>query len=143
VRAKSGLSVEHISARAAGYGISGVTVDGHDVLQVYDAVSEALQQARAGAGPLLVEVMVDRWTAHSVNDPDIYRTEEERTQARKIDPLQEYEAVLVARNLLDEAGQAALRAELGAQLEAAVEYAEGCAEPDRGDMLFGVYKEGV
>lgn len=141
VKSDFALSVEHISERAAGYNLPGVTVDGRDVLKVYETVSEALTRARRGEGPTLVEVLVNRWSAHSANDPDIYRTEEDREDARKIDPIAEYESVLQAKGLLDEAHKKAVRGEITARLEAAVDYAETCTEPGYAEMVYGVYQE--
>jgi TPP-dependent pyruvate/acetoin dehydrogenase alpha subunit len=141
VRSDFALSVDHISERAAGYSIPGITVDGHDVLKVHETISLALGRARNGEGPQLVEVMVNRWSAHSGNDPDIYRTDEERANAREIDPLREYEAVLESRGLVDEAYRNTVRDEILAELDAAIDYAESGTEPDYSAMTFGVYKE--
>lgn len=135
------LSVEHISQRAAGYNMPGVTIDGRDVLKVYETVSEALERARQGGGPSLVEAMVDRWSAHSANDPDIYRTDEQRAAIRKIDPIKVYEAVLEVRGLLDHGKRHAVRQEVLEELDAAIEYAESCTEPGFEDLMFGVYDE--
>jgi len=140
VRSDFALSVEHISERAGGYSIPGITVDGHDVLKVHEAVSAAMERARDGEGPSLVEAMVDRWSAHSGNDPDIYRTDEERAKAREIDPLGEYEAVLEARGLANEAYRNSVRDEITAELDAAIDYAESGTEPDFEAMVSGVYK---
>ncbi len=137
------LSVDHISKRAPGYDIPGVTINGRDVLKVYETVSDALARARRGEGPALVEVLVDRWLAHSGNDPDIYRTDEERADARKIDPIQEYEAVLRERGVLTDSVKKKVYDEINARLEAAVEFAENGTEPDYENMVAGVYKEGV
>lgn len=62
-------SVQHISVRAAGYGMPGVTVDGQDVLAVYDAVDEAVRRARAGEGPSLVETLTYRFENHAIGMP--------------------------------------------------------------------------
>ncbi|OGO15232.1 MAG: hypothetical protein A2Z14_08430 [Chloroflexi bacterium RBG_16_48_8] len=141
VRSEYAIPVEHISARAAGYGFPGVTIDGRDVLKVYEAVSKALEKARKGGGPTLIEAMVDRWTAHSANDPDIYRTDEEREEARKIDPIHEYEKVLEDKNILDEEKREEIRSEISAQIEEAVAYADSCTEPGYEELVYGVYKE--
>jgi pyruvate dehydrogenase E1 component alpha subunit len=134
------LSVERISDRAAGYSIPGVTIDGRDVLGVHETVTEALDRARNGDGPTLIEVMVDRWSAHSGNDPDIYRSEEQRTAARAVDPIREYETLLEARGLLNEQLKQQVRAEINAELEEAIDYAENGTEPDFEAMVSGVYK---
>jgi pyruvate dehydrogenase E1 component alpha subunit len=89
---------------------------------------------------MLVEVMVNRWSAHSGNDPDIYRTDEERAEAREIDPLREYEVVLESRGLMDEAYRNSVRDELMAELDAAIDFAESGTEPDFEAMVSGVYK---
>lgn len=141
VSAEFALSVKQISDRAPGYSIPGVTIDGRDVLKVHETVSQALERARQGEGPSLVEVTVDRWTAHSGNDPDIYRTDEERAAVRQIDPIQEYEAVLEARGLLGREGREAILEEVTAQIDEAIDYAERCSEPDYEDMVYGVYEE--
>jgi TPP-dependent pyruvate/acetoin dehydrogenase alpha subunit len=141
VKSDFALSVDRISKRAAGYSIPGITVDGRDVVKVHEAVSGALKRARNDEGPALVEVMVNRWSAHSANDPDIYRTDEERTKAREIDPLRDYEAILEARGLVDETYRQAVHDEIMADLDAAIDYAESCTEPGYNAMTFGVYKE--
>jgi TPP-dependent pyruvate/acetoin dehydrogenase alpha subunit len=141
VRSEFAIPVEQISIRAAGYGFPGMTIDGRDVLKVYETTSEALDRARSGGGPTLIEAMVDRWTAHSANDPDIYRTDEEREVAKKIDPIREYEKVLEEKNLLDEEKKVEIRNRISAQIEEAVTYADSCSEPGYEELIFGVYKE--
>jgi TPP-dependent pyruvate/acetoin dehydrogenase alpha subunit len=141
VPASSAVSVEQISVRASGYGIPGVTIDGRDVLKVYETVSEALERARNGEGPSLIEATVDRWGGHSANDPDIYRTDEDRAEARKIDPIIEYEKVLEGKKLLDDKKKKQFRDEITAEINEAVAYAESCTEPDFEDLIYGVYKE--
>jgi len=141
VRSEFAIPVEHISIRAVGYGFEGITIDGRDVLKVYETTSEALHKARQGGGPTLIEAMVDRWTAHSANDPDIYRTDEEREAARKIDPIREYEKVLEKEKILDEAKKEEIHHEITRLLDEAVAYADRCSEPGYEEMIHGVYKE--
>jgi TPP-dependent pyruvate/acetoin dehydrogenase alpha subunit len=139
VKANFALSVENISERAAGYGMPGVTIDGRDVLKVHEAVAEALERARRGEGPMVVEARVDRWTAHSANDPDIYRTDDDRAEARQIDPIAEYESVLEGNGLLSDGDKESIRDEIKTMLDKAIAYAEGCTEPDYASMVSGVY----
>src|SRR6266851_5698276 len=79
---------ESIAGRAAGYGIPGVRVDGNDVLAVYEAARQAVERARAGQGPTLVEAVTYRWGGHSMraNLPD-YRTKEEEREWMERDPI--------------------------------------------------------
>lgn len=141
VSADYALSVKHISQRATGYGIPGVTIDGRNVLEVYEAVSGALERARHGGGPMVVEAMVDRWSAHSANDPDTYRTDEERAELRKVDPIGNYESLLEGKGLLDEDTKREIREEITADLDAAIDYADAGTEPGFSHMTYGVYKE--
>jgi len=141
VRSEFAIPVEQISVRAAGYGFPGITIDGRDVLKVYETTAAALERAREGGGPALIEAMVDRWTAHSANDPDIYRTDEEREEAKKIDPILEYEKVLEGKKILDEAKKEEIQAEITNRLDEAVAYADSCTEPGYEELIYGVYKE--
>ena len=71
------FNIERIGDRAASYGMPGVTVDGNDVLTVYDAVKQAVDRARNGGGPSLIETVTYRWRGHSKSDANRYRTKEE------------------------------------------------------------------
>lgn len=141
VRASYGLSVKYLSDRAQGYGIPGVTIDGRDVVKVYETVSEAMESARQGKGPVLVEALVDRWSAHSVNDPDLYRTDEERSRVKTRDPLKEFESELQQRSLLTAEDIERTAQELEAEFKSAIEYAESCTEPGIECLGFGLYKD--
>jgi len=70
-------SVKPLSVRSAAYGMPGETVDGNDVLAVYRAVQTAVEHARAGGGPSLIENVTYRWRGHSKSDRNVYRTQEE------------------------------------------------------------------
>ncbi|HUT21402.1 MAG TPA: thiamine pyrophosphate-dependent dehydrogenase E1 component subunit alpha, partial [Anaerolineae bacterium] len=74
---KRAFAIDRISDRAAAYGMPGTTVDGNDLLAVREAVSEAVQRARGGGGPSLIENVTYRWRGHSKSDANRYRTQEE------------------------------------------------------------------
>ncbi len=82
-----GVSAAHIADRAVGYGIPGQVVDGMDVLAVYRAVQQAVAHARAGAGPVLLDVVTYRYLGHSKNDKQLYRTPDEVKRWRQRDPI--------------------------------------------------------
>jgi len=90
--------VEHLSSRAAGYGIPGFTVDGNDAAVVYGAMQEPIRRARAGEGPTLVECMTFRHGGHHVNDPGLYLPAEQLERWKARDPL------IVLRERLARAG---------------------------------------
>jgi 2-oxoisovalerate dehydrogenase E1 component subunit alpha len=88
VPAAKEVSVKDVAVRAAGYGMPGVIVDGTDVLACYAAGRDAVERARTGGGPTLIEAKVTRLTAHSSDDQQTkYRTDEELAEGRAQDPL--------------------------------------------------------
>jgi acetoin:2,6-dichlorophenolindophenol oxidoreductase subunit alpha len=89
------MNVEHISTRAASYGIPGKTVDGNDVLAVYEAVLEADERARSGEGPSLVDCLSYRWRGHSKSDRNLYRTAQEIDDWKHKCPIKRFKKVLV------------------------------------------------
>jgi pyruvate dehydrogenase E1 component alpha subunit len=101
-----------IVARAAGYGIAGVRVDGNDVLAVYAVTRTALERARAGGGPTLIEAMTYRIGAHSTADDDTrYRERAEVDAWRQRDPIERYRRYLRSAGAIDEAFVTACEAE--------------------------------
>ena len=101
-----------ISAKAAPYGLAASAVDGMDVLAVEAAAKQAADFVRGGNGPYLLELRTYRFRAHSMADPDLYRSKEEIEEWKKRDPLALFEARLRAWGLLDDAGRARLEAEV-------------------------------
>ena len=113
-----------ISAKAAPYGLAASAVDGMDVLAVEAAAKQAAAFVRGGNGPYLLELRTYRFRAHSMADPDLYRSKEEIEEWKKRDPLALFEARLRAWGMLDDAGRARLEAEVSAEIEEAVRFAE-------------------
>jgi TPP-dependent pyruvate/acetoin dehydrogenase alpha subunit len=97
----SAFRLEHLATRAAGYGIVGVTVDGNDVQAVHDAAATAIEQARAGGGPTLLECVTYRHKGHSKSDRNVYRTRDEIADWQSRDPITQFEAAVVAAGSLD------------------------------------------
>jgi pyruvate dehydrogenase E1 component alpha subunit len=120
-RSQSQLDME---LRARGYGISAESVDGMDVEAVEEAVRRAAEAVRTGGGPHLVELKTYRFRAHSMADPDLYRTKEEIESWKERDPIALYSARLRDAGVLDDTALAALERDVAAELEAAVEFAE-------------------
>ena len=132
-----------ISRRAAGYGFPGVEVDGNDVLAVYGAAKEAFERARRGDGPTLIEAKTYRLTAHSSDDDDRrYREREEIEVWRQKDPIARFEKHLEESGLLDEEQKEEIADGIKAEIDEAVEYAEGTPYADPEEALERVYAEG-
>jgi pyruvate dehydrogenase E1 component alpha subunit len=124
------------SLRAAGYGFSGVEVDGNDVLAVYDAAVEAVERARAGEGPTLVEAVTYRMGFHNTTDnPSRYQDPAEFEEARQRDPIDRVIKYLTSLGLWSEERQRACTQDVAAQVDRAVEAAQGF-EGVRAEMLF-------
>jgi 2-oxoisovalerate dehydrogenase E1 component alpha subunit len=131
-----------VADRAAGYGIPGVTVDGADVLACYAAARDAVERARAGEGPTLIEAKVMRLTAHSSDDQQTkYRSEEELAAEKARDPLPLFRAQLRDAGILDDAAVAAITAEVKQVVDDATDYAEAQDDPDPATATRYVYAE--
>jgi 2-oxoisovalerate dehydrogenase E1 component alpha subunit len=96
------MPIDRVARRAEAYGMPGLSVDGFDALAVYEATRAAVERARRGEGPSLIEARVQRMTPHSSQDDDAYRAEDERRSAAEADPLPRLRADLIARGVLDE-----------------------------------------
>jgi acetoin:2,6-dichlorophenolindophenol oxidoreductase subunit alpha len=132
-----------VSARAAGYGMPGVTVDGNDAAAIHGAVSEAVRQARTGGGPTLIEAMTYRFNGHYFGDPQEYMPADERKAAKKKDPVKALRSQLIASGAASEVELAELEAGIAAELDAAVEAANAAPAPDEAELSTDVYAEGV
>jgi 2-oxoisovalerate dehydrogenase E1 component alpha subunit len=138
------VSVANVADRAAGYGIPGVVVDGADVLACYVASRTAVERARAGEGPTLIEAKVTRLTGHSSDDQQTkYRSEEELEAERARDPLPLFRRQLVDAGVLTEGVEAKVTADVTAAVEDATDYAESQPDPDPATATRYVYAEDV
>ncbi len=133
------IAIEHIAERAAAYGFPGVTVDGNDVVAVYEAVQTAVDRARAGEGPTLVESVTYRWKGHSKSDKNLYRTKDEIAEWRADDPIVDFERQVVQAGLLTDEELAQVRAEVMEEMRAAVRDANAAPDADPADLLDAVF----
>jgi len=139
---KKQMAVDNVSARAAGYGMPGVTVDGSHVLEVYAAARQAVARARGGEGPTLLEVKVPRLTAHSSDDrQERYRTAEDLAHARAQDPVHVFAAELRERGVLTPEGEQEIRARIQREVDLGTEIAEAAPLPDPATATRYVYFE--
>lgn len=134
------MAVADVAARAEGYGMPGVVVDGNDPVKVYEVMAAAVARARRGEGPTLVEAKTYRFVPHSSDDDDsAYRSREEVAEHKKSDPLITFEATLRDLGLLDDAKVANIRARVKAQVDDATRFAEKAPDPDPDTLLKHVY----
>jgi 2-oxoisovalerate dehydrogenase E1 component subunit alpha len=131
-----------VAARAEGYGIPGVTVDGSDVLACYAAAKTAVERARAGDGPSLIECKVTRLTGHSSDDQQTkYRSEEELAADRSLDPVPKFRTQLVDAGILTPEAEERIDASIKDAVHDATEYAEAQPDPHPSTAMRWVYAE--
>ena len=133
--------VKYVSDRAAAFNIPGVSIDGMDVFEVYQKTGEAIDRARAGGGPTLLEARTYRFLGHFVGDPQPYRTKEEVEQWKKRDPI-----LLFRKRVIDEGKFAAeeldaIDAAIKKEMEAAVQFARESPEPEIESALQDIFSE--
>ena len=131
--------MEDIATRAVAYSIPGVVVDGNDVFAVYEAVKTAVEQARSGEGPSLVECKTYRHRGHYEGDPQIYKTPEEVSYWKERDPIVQLRQKMTEANLATTTELDALEAEVKAEIEAAVEFAKQSPYPTVDQVTLDVY----
>jgi acetoin:2,6-dichlorophenolindophenol oxidoreductase subunit alpha len=128
-----------IADRAASYSIPGVTIDGYDVIAVYEAAGEAIARARRGEGPSLLEAKTWRYFGHFEGDQVTYRTAEQSAAYREHDPLTTFSAQAVDRGLLKQEEVDRMRSEAEQEVDRAIAFAEASPEPAPEDALTDVY----
>ena len=133
------MNIEKISMRAASYGIPGVTVDGNDVLAVYEAVLEADERARVGQGPSLVDCLTYRWRGHSKSDRNLYRTAQEIEEWKHKCPIRRFKKVLVDAAIMTNDEVEAIDQAAKTAVDRAAEEALTFPEPSPENMEDEVY----
>lgn len=132
-----------VSSRGASYGIPGVCVDGNDVLAVYEAADEAVQRARAGSGPTLIECRTYRTRSHAEGMRDVgYRTQAEVDEWKVRDPLTLLESRMLAENTAVASDFDAIETEIKTMVDEAVEFAKASPWPDAATATRYIFSEG-
>jgi pyruvate dehydrogenase E1 component alpha subunit len=128
-----------IADRAPGYGMAGIHVDGNDPIAMYGAAREAVERARAGDGPTLIEAMTFRFHGHVMGDAGNYIPKEEMAAAVAADPYPRFRAKLIADGLATGAALDAMEADIERQLDEAVDHALASPFPDLSELSTDVY----
>jgi len=132
-------AVRQVSDRAVGYGMPGVTVDGNDPVATYAAAREAIERARRGEGPTLIEAMTFRFHGHVFGDADAYMDKEQKAAAIAADPVPRYRAWLIEQGHATEAELAAIDETHGRNIAAAIEKALAAPFPDLSELRKDVF----
>jgi pyruvate dehydrogenase E1 component alpha subunit len=134
------VPVKDIADRAVSYGMPGMIADGMDFFDVYEKAGEAIERARKGEGPTLLECKTYRFYGHYIGDPMHYRSKEEAEDWKQNrDPLDRFEAKVLEAGLLDADDLREIDGEVARELEAAIESAEAAPLPSPEEVLTDVY----
>jgi pyruvate dehydrogenase E1 component alpha subunit len=133
------MPIEDIADRAAGYNIPSEIVDGNDVEAVYQATCVAVERARQGGGPSLIEAKTMRMMGHAIHDGAEYVPPELLAEWEKKDPVARYQAKLLAENVTDEDELNEIRKRAAIEIEDAIEFAEASPLPDPETVMDGIY----
>ena len=129
--AADGVAAKNIADRAQGYNIPGVIVDGNDALAVYEAVQEAIDRARKGEGPSLVECKTYRMGGHTVSDKTLYMPKEQTENWKKKDPIKRFREHLIVKSILTEQEADKLVQDTVAEVEESLQKAIDSPRPSR------------
>lgn len=136
------MAILDVASRAQGYGIPGVVVDGEDPVKVFEVMREAVERARSGAGPTLIEAKTYRFVPHSSDDDDrAYRTREEVQEWKKRDPVVTFQQRLLDEGILTPEAVEEIQRKVKAVVDDATDYAEKAPLPDPATLERYVYGE--
>lgn len=133
-------SVENIADRARAYNMPGVIVDGNDVLAVYEATKEAVERARKGGGPSLIEAKTYRIKGHFVGDPELYRTKEEVMKVfNETDPIKRFEKLLKENEIISNEDIENIRNKINEEIKEAIDFAKESPYPEPQELFEDLY----
>lgn len=135
----SATSVDWVADRAIAYGMPGIKVAHNDAVEVYDAAASAIERARRGQGPSLIEVKTDRYLGHFQGDPEVYRPKDEVNNLRKKDPIPKLAALLKSRGLMSNGDEAVIVARARQRVDEAFAFARASDYPAPQDALQDVF----
>lgn len=133
------MPIENIADRAPGYDIPGTIVDGNDVEAVYRATCEAVERARQGGGPSLIEAKTMRMLGHAIHDGAEYVPKELLAEWEKKDPVARYQARLLAEEVADKEELNEIRQRAAVEIEDAIDFAEASPHPEPDSVEEGIY----
>jgi len=133
--------IKRISDRKAAYGITGVTIDGNNLVDVYNVVSHFAEQCRKNKGPVLIEALTYRQRGHSKHDSQVYRTKEEVEQWKEYDPILRYREFLIESGIISEEEAKKIEEKAIEDIKAAAAFAEASPYPELSELETDVYAD--
>ncbi|MFX1521905.1 MAG: thiamine pyrophosphate-dependent dehydrogenase E1 component subunit alpha [Promethearchaeota archaeon] len=129
--------------RAKGYGMEGYSIDGNDVIEVYETTKKAVELAREGGGPSLIECKTYRWQGQTVTDPDIYRSEEEKREWKNKCPIERFKTRLIRGEVIDKTLIQKIEEDTLEEIELSFKFSRKSPKPDPSTVLEGIYKNPI
>jgi acetoin:2,6-dichlorophenolindophenol oxidoreductase subunit alpha len=142
-RYEKATAVAHVAERAASYDMPGVTVDGNDPQAMWHAAGEAVERARSGKGPTLLEATTFRFMGHYFGDPGAYIPKDEYAAALARDPMPTCRAAVLSTGAATEAQLTQFQQEIVAQIDDALKFAADSSVPELGEIDRDIYAQGV
>jgi len=135
-------NIPNLSIRASSYGFPGITIDGNDIIEVINTTYEAVERARRGEGPTLIEAMTYRWKGHSKSDAKKYRTRDEEEEWRtQRDPIALAQKRFVEAGIMSDQEAQAIKEKAQARIDAAVEFGLNGEMASIDDLMTHVYAD--
>eukprot|EP00878_Enallax_costatus_P000729 GHUV01000842.1.p1 GENE.GHUV01000842.1~~GHUV01000842.1.p1 ORF type:complete len:411 (+),score=163.62 GHUV01000842.1:199-1431(+) len=131
----------YIYKKGPAFGMPGVRVDGMDLLKVREVAMEAVERARRGDGPTLIECETYRFRGHSLADPDELRSKEEKAHYAARDPIPQFKEYMLKNSLASEDDIKAIHDRVTAEVEDAVQFADESPKPEKGQLLENVFAD--
>src|SRR5438132_4073654 len=139
VPVEKSMAIDDVADRAESYGFDGVSINGNDVLAVYQTTQGALARARAGDGPTLIECKTYRWHGHSEHDKAFYRTDEELAMWKSRDPIPTFTTYLKGLKTLSDDKAGEIEARVKQTIDDAVDFAQKAPDPNPEDAIADLY----
>jgi len=141
---KRATGLERLSQRAASYNMPGDTIDGNNVIAVYETAGRAVERARAGEGPTLLECITYRWRGHHAGESEdglFYRAKEEVETWKKKDPIEQFQTLLLKDEVISEDQINKMEEEIQQEMDEAIEYANKSPYPEIESIYKNVFVE--
>jgi len=136
-------SVKDLSVRAQGYGMKGFTINGNDIAEVYKTTKEAVDFARKGGGPTLIECKTYRWQGQTTMDADKYRSNEEKEEWKRKCPIEAFKIKLIKNEIIDRTIIQKIEEDTLAEIEKSVKLTKKSPKPDINTVLDDIYKNSM
>ena len=136
-------AINNFSLRAQGYGMKGISIDGNNIIEVYNTVKEAVDFARGGGGPTLIECKTYRWSGQFTKDADKYRSNEEKEEWKLKCPIEAFKTRLIRGEIIDQVMIQEIEERTLVLIEDSVKFAKKSKQPDTSTVMEDLYKNPI